>query len=94
MANGDLFALFAASELIEKFPVGPNQNTIRIDAFVTMTGIDNYRIWLALDSSNNQMRLPVLNSPDFLPPYHDAAPNVYIIAGATANQSAMASFTL
>lgn len=93
MANGELFALFAASELIEKLPVGPNQNTIRIDAFVTMTGIDNYRIWLALDSSNNQMRLPVLNSPDFLPPYHDAAPNAYIIAGATANQSAMMAMT-
>lgn len=94
LPNGDLFALFAANELIDKINVGGanKANEVNLLIFVTMVG-DNYVIWLDLASTNNQLQVARANSPDQLPQPQNAYPNIYIMPGATADQQSILAVT-
>lgn len=94
LPNGDLFALFAANELIDKINVGGANkgNEVNLLIFVTMTG-DNYVIWLDLASTNNQLQVARADSPDQLPQPQNAYPNIYIMPGATAEQQSILAVT-
>jgi len=90
---GNLFALGVSTELIAKTAVGLTVgNSIRIDVYLSMVG-DNYLMWFDLAESNNQFRVAALSSPDVLPPSADATPNMYIIQGATTQQSPLLAYT-
>ncbi len=94
LPNGDLFALFAADQLIEKINVGGANlgNEVNLLIFVSMVG-DNYVIWLDLASTNNQLQVARVNSPDQLPQPRDAYPNIYIMPGADDNQQSILAVT-
>lgn len=94
LPNGDLFALFAADELIEKINIGGANlgNEVNLLIFVSMVG-DNYTIWLDLASTNNQLQVARVNSPDQLPQPKDAYPNIYIMPGADDNQQSILAVT-
>lgn len=94
LPNGDLFALFAADELIDKINVGGanEANEVNLLIFVTMVG-DNYVIWLDLASTNNQLQVARANSPDQLPQPQNAYPNIYIMPGATPEQQSILAVT-
>jgi len=94
LPNGDLFALFAADKLIEKINVGGANlgNKVNLLIFVSMVG-DNYVIWLDLASTNNQLQVARVNSPDQLPQPRDAYPNIYIMPGADDNQQSILAVT-
>jgi hypothetical protein len=89
----NLFALGVATELIAKIKMGLSAgNSIRLDIYLSMVGT-NYNMWFDLAESNNQFRVASIQSPDMLPPSADATPNVYIIAGATSQQSPLLAYT-
>jgi hypothetical protein len=91
--GNNLFALGAASELINKIQVGQTLgNSIRIDIYLSMVGT-NYQMWFDLAESNNEFRVAIINSPDQLPQSADATPNVYIVEGADSSQSATLAYT-
>lgn len=89
-----LFALATGDTQIDKLQltsVGTG-NSIRIDEYVSVVGT-NYEMWLDLAESDNEFRAAVLGSPDQLPQPQDATPNLYIISGATSQQSAFFAYT-
>jgi hypothetical protein len=93
MVGTTLFANGTASELIDKLAVGLTVgNSIRIDIYLSMVGT-NYFMWFDLAESNNQFRVASLDSPDRLPPAAQATPNMYIIAGASSQQSPLLAYT-
>lgn len=88
-----LFANGTATALIDKLKVGLTVgNSIRIDIYLSMVGT-NYFMWFDLAESNNQFRVASLDSPDRLPPAALATPNMYIIAGASSQQSPLLAYT-
>jgi hypothetical protein len=89
-----LFALGSMPELLSKVPLtnmSPG-NSIRIDVYLSAVGT-NYEMWLNLNQSNNEFRLAVLQSVDYLPPSSAAVPNAYIIQGVDNSQSAYLAYT-
>ncbi len=91
--GGQLFALGSASELIHKIQGGVTVgNSIRLDIYLSMVGT-NYFMFLDVAESNNSFRVASIDSPDMLPPSHEATPNMYVIKGAGANQSPMLAYT-
>lgn len=92
-STGVLFALATGDELLHKIPISlQNGNSIRIDIYLSMVG-QNYEMWLDYADTNSNFRMAVLNSVDNLPPVSQAAPNTYIISGATAGQSSFMAYT-
>lgn len=92
-STGVLFALATGDELLHKIPISlQNGNSIRIDIYLSMVG-QNYEMWLDYADTNSNFRMAVLNSVDNLPPVAQAAPNAYIISGATAGQSSFMAYT-
>lgn len=93
-ADGTLFALGAATELIQKIQMTSLTvgNSIRLDIFLSMVN-QNYEMWLDIAESNNEFRAAVLGSPDQLPPPQDATPNMYIISGYNSLQSSFIAYT-
>lgn len=92
-STGTLFALATGDELLHKIPITQeNGNSIRADLYLSMVG-ENYQMWLDYADTNNNFRMAVLNSVDSLPPVSQAAPNAYIISGATQGQSAFMAYT-
>lgn len=92
-AGNVMFANGTSSELIDKIKAGLTVgNSMRIDIYLSMVGT-NYFMWFDLAESNNQFRVAGLDSPDRLPPAAEATPNMYIIAGASSQQSPMLAYT-
>lgn len=92
-AGSVMFANGTASALIDKIAAGLTVgNSMRIDIYLSMVGT-NYSMWFDLAESNNQFRVATLDSPDRLPPAAEATPNVYIIQGATSQQSPLLAYT-
>src|SRR5579859_5258366 len=92
-STGVLFALATGDELLNKLPIsGQGGNSIRLDIYLSMVG-QNYQMWLDYADTNNGFRMAVLNSVDVLPPVSQAAPNTYIISGATPGQSSILAYT-
>lgn len=92
-STGVLFALATGDELLNKIPISlQNGNSIRLDIYLSMVG-QNYQMWLDYADTNNNFRMAVLNSVDGLPPVSQAAPNTYIISGATPGQSSFMAYT-
>jgi hypothetical protein len=93
-ANGTLFALGAATELIQKIQMTSLTvgNSIRLDIYLSMVN-QNYEMWLDIAESNNEFRAAVLGSPDQLPPPQNATPNLYIISGYNSLQSSFFAYT-
>ncbi len=97
-STGVLFALATGDTLLSKIPTtSSGGNAVRLDIYLSLVN-ENYQMWLDYADTNSDFRMAVLQSVDQLPPSAQAAPNAYIITGATASntvgqQSAYLAYT-
>lgn len=91
--QGKLFAIGVRTSLLKKEKASGQSvgNSIRLDAYLQVTG--NYSMWVDLAESSNNFRLARFRSVDDLPPAPGAVPNAYVITGATTDQSSFLAFT-
>lgn len=93
LADGTMFAIGTATELISKIAVGSSAgNTISIDIYLSSNNF-NYAAWLELSDTSDYMNVPRIGSVDLLPPSHQAIPNLYVVMPPTAKQTPFQAYS-
>lgn len=93
LADGTMFAIGVATELIDKIKVGASAgNTISIDIYLSSNNL-NYAAWLEVSDTSDYLNVPRIGSVDLLPPSHEAIPNLYVVMPPTAKQTPFQAYS-
>jgi hypothetical protein len=89
-----MVAIGVADALITKTKTttGLDGNFLRIDAYLSMVGV-NYSMWSNFGDSSNDFAAPSIQNVDQLLPTNQSVPNLYIVGAVSANQEAFMAYS-